>query len=75
MAHPLRSFRQKYQFSLQSIADLMGVSVSSLSRIETGRQICTAEMAVLIEDATRGRVRRQDLRPDLWPSVKASLTA
>jgi DNA-binding transcriptional regulator YdaS (Cro superfamily) len=54
--------------SMRKIADALGVSIATISRIETGGRRCTAEMATKIEDITRGIVHRALLRPDLWPT-------
>jgi DNA-binding transcriptional regulator YdaS (Cro superfamily) len=65
--HPLRAFRVEYDLKLQALADALGISTATLSRIETWQRRCTAEMALRIEGVTKGRVDRHDLRPDLWP--------
>jgi DNA-binding transcriptional regulator YdaS (Cro superfamily) len=65
--HPLRTFRMDFDLTLQSLAEAIGISTPTLSRIETGKRRCTAEMALKIEKVTKGRVDRHNLRPDLWP--------
>jgi DNA-binding transcriptional regulator YdaS (Cro superfamily) len=68
--HPLRRFRERYDLSIQSIANAVGVTKPTISRIETGHIRCTPEMAIKIEGATMGHVRRDHLRPDLWAHPK-----
>ena len=65
--HPLRLFRLEYDLTLQAMAEALDISTPTLSRIETGKRRCTAEMAIKIEAVTKGRIDRSDLRPDLWP--------
>lgn len=59
-----------------SIADLQRRlgrrSYSKLHAILKGARLCPAELAVRIEDATGGAVKRGLLRPDLWPSHNPS---
>lgn len=56
--------------SQSKLADACGVKQQSIWQAkETGR--CSAELAVLIEAATEGRVTARMLRPDLpWPSLQ-----
>ena len=42
-------------------------SYARLHEIVSGKDTCTAELALQIEEATGGVVSRSDLRPDLWP--------
>ena len=52
--------------SQRSFAKRLGVHTSLVWQWVNGRTKVTAEKALLIEQATGGAVRRQDLRPDLW---------
>jgi len=47
------------------LAALVGVSQAAVSKWRLGRKI-TAENAVGIEKATKGKVTRKDLRPDVF---------
>ena len=47
------------------LARLAEVNKATVSRWTRGR--ITAERAIKIEGATEQRIRRSDLRPDLWP--------
>lgn len=64
--HPLRVYRNQTGTSLKEFGDRICLSHSQLSRIESGKQQATAEVAMEIELATGGVVRRAQLRPDLW---------
>lgn len=45
------------------------VYLSQLARIGDGGRIPSAELAVSIEQATKGAVTRQDLRPNDWQAI------
>lgn len=54
------------------LADLIGVPRSTLqSRIDNNKPV-PAEWCPRIEKATKGEVRRHQLRPDLWPAVEGN---
>ena len=57
----LRAWRQAYQLTLQELADLSGISVAMLSRVERGERRLKPEIKVLI--ARRLGVRVRDLFP------------
>lgn len=67
MSSALKRYRAEKQYSLQHVAELLDVSAATVSRIENDKQTITADMAVAIEKATGGAVKRSDLRDDLWP--------
>ena len=50
-----------------SLAATLGINPSMLSRWATGARRVPAERVMAIVSATKGKVRRHDLRPDLWP--------
>ncbi len=66
MAHPLKTYRAARDLTQGEVAALLGISTSSLCRLERHRLTMTAELAVKIEAITKGAVRRHELRPDLW---------
>lgn len=58
----------------KQLADLLGIAEQYLYQILSGRRTPDPVLAVRIEQATAGAVRRQDLRPndwrDIWPELK-----
>lgn len=66
MAHPLKTFRAKNDLTLGDMAGRVGSSPATLSKIETGRQPVSPELAIAIEIDTKGEIKRYELRPDLW---------
>ena len=64
--HPLRRFRRDHKISQRTMAGALNVSTPTISRLERGTQKCTPEMAIAIENITKFKVLRQELRPDLW---------
>lgn len=66
MAHPLKTFRAKNDLTLGDMAERVGSSSATLSKIETGRQSASPELAIAIEANTLGEIKRHELRPDLW---------
>lgn len=54
-------------------AKAIGVPQSRVSEVLRGEgRGIPAEWCPKIEEATEGRVKRSDLRPDLWPSEEAA---
>ena len=55
------------------IAEQCGVAEQYLYQVFTRRKIPSAELCVLIERVTGGKVTRQELRPDdywlIWPDL------
>lgn len=64
-SHPLRAYRNQHKprISLDSLAKSIGRSKATLSRIETGKQDLTVDIARKIAAATGIPLR--ELRPDL----------
>lgn len=50
------------------LAMSLDVDQSLISQWLNGKTKITAERASQIEEATKGKVRRHELRPDLWPA-------
>ncbi len=48
------------------LAAQLGVTPSAISHYLSGRKSVSAARAVEVERSTRGRIRRRDLRPDLF---------
>lgn len=52
-----------------------GTTIGMLKQIARGYRPANAKRAVLIENASGGRVTRQDLCPDDWPEIWPELAA
>lgn len=48
------------------LAAALGTSRGSVYNIRTGRRRASAAMAIRLEAVTNRKVRRHDVRPDLW---------
>lgn len=55
-----------------AFAAKIGVAASTVTRWLKGQRAVSAEMAVLVENATKGKVKRHQLRPDLWAEKRRS---
>lgn len=62
----LKIYRKHAGLSQEGLARLVGVSQQAISHYETGRKVPTARIAVALEKATRGGIKRATLRPDLF---------
>lgn len=61
MEHPLRRFRKRQSLSLDAFAAKLGVSKTSMSRIETGKQNVSLALARRITALTGGEVTANDM--------------
>ena len=52
------------------LARLVGISKTWMSLLTNGHDICSAEVAVLIERHTKGAVTRKELRPDIFGVIR-----
>ncbi len=59
--HPLRRYRKAASMSLDDLAQRLGVSAATISRIETGRQGVSLALAVRIERETEGIITPSEL--------------
>lgn len=50
-----------------ALAQRAGLSQQHISKLLAGERRISAEVATAIEAATKKKVTRQELRPDLWP--------
>lgn len=50
-----------------SAARCLGITPSYISMLKNGKRKMSPELAMAADKATRGQVRKGDLRPDLWP--------
>ena len=64
----MADIRDKLPFSIAELQRRLNrKSYARLHEIVSGKDTCSAELALQIEEATCGKVSRSDLRPDLWP--------
>lgn len=66
MISALKKYRKKRSLSQQDLAALIGVTQGCIGHIENGRRLPSPQLAVHIEAATNGAVKRSHLRPDLF---------
>lgn len=52
--------------SKAAMAKKLGITKTWMSLLVSGRQKCSPELALKIEQETQGKVTREDLRPDLF---------
>jgi transcriptional regulator with XRE-family HTH domain len=62
-SHPLRAYRQREGKTLGQLADELGTSAASLSRIETGKQAPSWPLVARVQELTKGEVRPDDFLP------------
>jgi len=70
--HKLREFRRKNRLTCKQMAELLSVAEPTLRSLENGTRKITAERAVEIEAATKQKILRNDLRPDLFGKRRAA---
>lgn len=51
------------------LASELGISVSYMSQMASGKSAISASRCISIEQATKGAVTRRDLRPDDWDVI------
>lgn len=56
MEHPLRTYRAEHALSIDALADMVGVSKSTISRVETGEQAPSVALIRRLVFATGGAV-------------------
>jgi DNA-binding transcriptional regulator YdaS (Cro superfamily) len=57
----------------KAIADAVGINPQYLYQALTGRRSPVAELCIKIEKASKGKIKRHELRPDwaaIWPEYK-----
>lgn len=70
----LAAYLEKHE-SAADLARKLGISDGMISHIIYGRRKPSPAMAKQIERATEGRVRRHELRPDIWDAPKRRAAA
>lgn len=68
----LADFLKREDMSQADFADLVGVSAGQVSHWITLRNVITGEKARDIERATKGKLTRRALRPDIFSESVAS---
>lgn len=61
--HPLRAYRVEQQISLQALADAVGVTKPTMSRIERGKQKPSLDLIDRLVSETGGAVTADDFLP------------
>ena len=61
----LKSILHERGLTLADLAGILSVNKSSVTR--WAQKTVPPKRAIDIESATAGRIRRSDLRPDIWP--------
>lgn len=64
----LEQFLKDSDQTAAAFAMKIGAPPSTVTRWLRGERRVSPEMAIKIEAATNGKIRRHLLRPDLWPS-------
>lgn len=65
----LREYLSGRRGMAAELAEAVGESPAFISQVATSRRPCPAALAVSIEAASAGAVRRWDLRPDDWHRI------
>lgn len=65
----LRQYRIRAGLSTDEFAKTLGIAESTLRSYENGNRPIKPEVARLIEEVTRGQVRREELRPDVFGAI------
>ena len=63
-------FHGKPRGAQVELARKLNISKTWMNLLTNDRDICSAEMALLIEQHTHGAVTRAELRPDLFGEIK-----
>lgn len=64
--HPLKRYRKINHMKQEALANMLGVHVSTISRIEAGLQKISAESAKNWEDKLKKQVSKEEL---VWPEL------
>lgn len=70
----LKSYISSGYGKAKELAAEIGVNPSFLSQMAGGDRAVSPEYAVAIERATKGAVKRKDLRPDDWERIWPELS-
>lgn len=65
----LKSYFKSERLAATKLAEALGVSISYVSQLGSGKAPISPERAVSIERATAGAVTRRDLFPENWERI------
>ena len=65
----LKEYLQQHG-SIEAMSKTLGISRTWLSLVVNGHQPPSAVLAIKIEAATKGKITREQLRPDLYRKAK-----
>ena len=63
-------FSNKPRGAQIELARKCGISKTWMNLVTSGREVCSPELALLIEKYTKGAVTRKTLRPDIFGEIK-----
>jgi DNA-binding transcriptional regulator YdaS (Cro superfamily) len=63
---PLKEYRKKINATQEELAELLGISQTLVSHIEKGLRPITPTQAINIEKKTKNKLKREELRPDIF---------
>jgi len=66
----LREYLGTRRGEQRRLANLLNISPTWMNLLVSGKRDCSPELALAIEQATNGKVTRQELRPDLFSDIK-----
>lgn len=71
----LKTYFESERGTATKLAATLGISISYLSQLASGKAPLSPERCVEIEEATNGSVTRKDLRPSdwsrIWPELRS----
>lgn len=73
--HPVRQFRIKHKLSQEQLAAQLAVDQSLVSHIELGLRTVSPRIACRLHEISRGELKREQLRPDLFGPIENVTTA
>ncbi len=72
MEHPLRRYRKDTETTLDALAEKIGATAATLSRIETGKQDPSLDLVRRLIEATGGAVSASDFLSAPQPAEDAA---
>lgn len=62
----IKAYREKHSLTQRELADKLGVSQNFISKAELGERFFSHQKATEIEKKTKGALKREQLRPDIF---------